>query len=674
MRFRDDTRGVTVQVGAVLLFATIIIALSVYQATVVPAENADVEYRHSQQVQGQLVDVRNALVSTAETGNARPATVSLGTEYPNRVFLVNPPPAAGTLRTDTYDDPRIEVSNVNATNNETRQYLDGSWAQPTKALSFVPGYNEYRNAPRLRYEASLLSNYYPEQNTSVPLTDQLLVDEQTRTVSLVALNGSLGTSRSSSVAVNPSALSAPAQRVQVQPETPGQPVNVTIPTVVNASVLRNSTSLGDNPNVTVTQNGTDRVTLSIDWSGPFTLRTAKVGVGSDATNPPPHYLTLVESDDDSVTVEARDEYNNPVSGTRVNTSEPSVFDDDDGEKRTNEDGRVTFDVDGDQPETEVTFGLVNGEGTFKQRTVNETVGSSSASVNGSGGAVVYLNDSRSFDGQDGGDTTGGFNFTVRNDHASQVNLTDVTVLPEDDEIDGLSDAATSEGRRQSELYANTTEENVTVDVPTGTGEYGYVGSRGLTLSVEESRTERTAIGDDFSTSETTVLNAGLGISSGETATIEVGEFYRGVTTDTPEAVNVTDENFRVAVSYERDGVRETDSFVVYPSASSGDDEGGGGGGSAPSATITETSNRGSSGQFGVSYSATANGDGDLERVSVEAAPLFSGPTLTASRGVSGESATGSFRLRGAPDIVYVVTVTVRDADGNTGSDTVFHVT
>jgi len=105
-----------VQVGAVLLFATIIIALSVYQATVVPAENSDVEYRHSQQVQGQLVDVRNALVATAETGDARPATVSLGTEYPNRVFLVNPPPAAGTLRTDTYDDPTVMVSNVNATN------------------------------------------------------------------------------------------------------------------------------------------------------------------------------------------------------------------------------------------------------------------------------------------------------------------------------------------------------------------------------------------------------------------------------------------------------------------------------------------------------------------------------------------------------------------------------
>lgn len=385
MRFRDDTRGVTVQVGAVLLFATIIIALSVYQATVVPSENADVEYRHSQQVQGQLVDVRNALVATAETGNARPATVSLGTEYPNRVFLVNPPPAAGTLRTDTYDDPAIEVSNVEATDGETRDYLGGSWTQPTKALSYVPGYNEYRDAPQLRYEASLLANYFPEENTSVPLTDQLLVDSETRTLSLVALNGSLGTSRSSSVAVSPSALSAPAQRVQVQPQTSGQPVNVTIPTVVDASVLRNATDLGDNPDVTVTQAAPQRVTLSVGWSGPFTLRTAKVGVGSGATDPEPHYLTVVESDDDSVTVEARDEYSNPESGVTVSVNGTNPFES--ASAVTGADGRATFDAtDGVSPTTATLSILDNSDA--RERVDVEVDTSTGTAANGSEAYVV----------------------------------------------------------------------------------------------------------------------------------------------------------------------------------------------------------------------------------------------------------------------------------------------
>jgi len=679
VRFRDDTRGVTVQVGAVLLFATLIIALSVYQATVVPSENTDVEYRHSQQVQGQLVDVRNAIVGAAETGDARPATVSLGTEYPNRVFLVNPPPAAGTLRTAAYeDDSTIEVSNVQANDTETRDYLNGTWSAETKSLSFVPGYNEYRDAPRIRYEASLVSNYYPDQDTSVPVSGQTIVNNETKTISLVALDGSLSTSRSSSVAVDPTALSAGVRRVQVSPKD-DERVNISVPTVINASVLENSTSIGDsgNDDVTVTQVGSNRVNISVSWDRQFTLRTAKVGVGSGATDPGPRYLMLDDSDDDSVTVEARDAFNNPVAGEVVSTNRSDVFDDDDGVKRTNEDGQVTFSVDGDQPETSARFELVEGTGDFAERTVNETVGSPPSPEGSSGGAVVYLNDSRAFDGQDPDDTMGGFNFTVRNDHASAVDITDVTVLPEDDTVDGLSDAATGEGPRQSELFVeNASDASVTVDVPTSTGEYGYVGSRGLTLSVEESRSERIASGGGFSTSETTVVDAGLVVDSGQTATIEVGEFYRDVTTDTPEAVNVTDGNFRVAVSYEHDGVRESDSFVVYPNASSGDGGGGGGGGggSAPTVTITDTTNRGNSGQFDVSYSATANGDDDLETVAVEASPLFGGPTLTASTGVSGEDAAGSFNLNGSRNNLYVVTVTVRDADGNTGSDTVFHST
>jgi hypothetical protein len=560
VRFRDDTRGVTVQVGAVLLFATIIIALSVYQATVVPAENSDVEYRHSQQVQGQLVDVRNALVATAETGDARPATVSLGTEYPNRVFLVNPPPAAGTLRTDTYDDPTVMVSNVNATNPETRDYLDGSWAQPTKSLSFVPGYHEYRDAPRLRFEASLLSNYYPEQNISVPLTDQLLVDSETRTVSLVALNGSLSTSRSSSVALDPAALSAPAERVQVQPDDPGQPVNVTVPTVVDASVLRNSTGLGDNPNVSVVQNGTDRVTLSVDWSGPFTLRTAKVGVGSDTEGSPPTYLTLVESDDDSVTVEARDAYNNPESGVTVSVNGTNPFDA--ASAVTNEDGRATF-VAGNNEDTTTTLSILDNSDA-QERVEVDVDTTSPAAEGGSGGSLVYLGDGSAFDGEDGDQVPGGVSFTVENQFASDVTITDVTVLPENGALTGLSDKGAGLGYGRSELAVSNGAQTESVDVPLTDPEYSYVGARGLTLSLAQNRNEDVydTAGGEFTTAEANASGT-VTLSPNGTAQVSFAEFYVGATTGSPTAANVTDEDFRVLVSYERNSKASSDEFVVY---------------------------------------------------------------------------------------------------------------
>lgn len=348
MRFRDDERAVTVQIGAILLFATLIIALSLYQATVVPSQNADVEYKHSQTIQNQLSDVRNAILRTAGSGNTQPATVSLGTQYPSRAFLMNPPPATGTLRTGTYENGTVLVSNVNATNNETRDFLAGSWNASTKYLAFEPDYSEYDNPPDLLYESSVLSNYYADTNngTAIPLTDQLLVDNETKTITLVTLNGSLSTTRASAVSVTPEALSAPYQRVQVEKNDTTNPAVLSVPTKVSASQLENRTDLGSHPGVIdVTDHPTepDRVVIEVDWDGQFTLQTARVGVGSGTENPDPHYLTLIKNRGDRVTVEARDRFNNAESGVQVNVSSGSnLFEQ--TAKPTDEHGQATFEV------------------------------------------------------------------------------------------------------------------------------------------------------------------------------------------------------------------------------------------------------------------------------------------------------------------------------------------
>ncbi len=359
VRFRDDNRAVTVQIGAVLLFATLIIALSLYQATVVPSQNADVEYKHSQTVQNQLTDVRNGILRSAATGNTQPASVTLGTQYPSRVFLMNPPPSTGTLRTGEYDDGTIEVANVEAANPETRDFLNGSWSASTKYLEYEPDYNEYDNAPDLLYESSVLSNFYPNADggTAIPLTDQLLVDNETRTITLVTLNGSLSTSRASSVTVSPETLSAPYQRVQVTNQS-DDPVNVSVPTRVSANQLESRTDLGGHPGVVDVVDVPDenRVVVQVNWTERFSLQTARVGVGSRTENPPPHYLTLVENRGDRVTVEARDRFNNAESGVKVKVDDEaknsSLFED--SSLWTDENGRATFEVNGNK----------NGNATF----------------------------------------------------------------------------------------------------------------------------------------------------------------------------------------------------------------------------------------------------------------------------------------------------------------------
>ncbi|CQH59279.1 probable secreted glycoprotein [Halobacterium hubeiense] len=368
MNWRGDDRAQSVQVGAILLFATLVIALSIYQATVVPSQNADVEYQHSQTTQNQLTDVRNGILRSAATGTTQPASVTLGTQYPSRVFLMNPPPATGTLSTS--DAEELRLTNVAASNPETDDFFESrsdAWRSQTKTLSYEPDYNEYDNAPTLLYESSILSNYYPNSDgePAVPLSDQLLVNEDSKTITLVALNGSLSTTRASSVSVEPAALSAPYQSIPVEPDS-GTTMTLTVPTRVSPGTLASRTSLsaanvspGPTPN-----------TVNVTLTGEYTLRTAKVGVGTGTTEPGARYLTTPRDDrtvqsGETFTVVARDAFNNPVEGgveVSLNTSaveeSNTTFVSEDGTATFtytggNQDFRATIDGSGD--EYEVVF-------------------------------------------------------------------------------------------------------------------------------------------------------------------------------------------------------------------------------------------------------------------------------------------------------------------------------
>ncbi len=588
MNWRGDDRAQSVQIGAILLFATLVIALSVYQATVVPSQNADVEYKHSQTVQNQMTDVRNGILRSAATGTTQPASVTLGTQYPSRVFLMNPPPATGTLSTTNPGEIRLE--NVAASNPETDDFFEHegfTWNSPTKALSYEPDYNEYDNAPTLLFESSILSNYYPnrDSNPAVPLSDQLLVNEDSRTITLVALNGSVSTTRAGSVSVEPEALSAPYQSVSVEPES-GNTMKLTVPTQISNETLASRTSLspadvsaGPTPN-----------TVNVTLTGNYTLRTAKVGVGTGATDPDEEYLTLVDSGagNESVTVEVRDRFNNPVSGVSVTVaySGSNPFERD--SRVTGDNGRATFEA-ADSASGTATLEILDGA---THESVNVDVESATpVGPGGSGGRLVQVGSAFAFDGQDPDTTTGGLNLTVQNTYGTDITITDVTVEPEDIDLDGLSDKAGGEGYGQSELHVESidTAERVTTDVPLVDAEYTHVSGRGLTLSLDRAQQERIydTNAQSYDTAETEPIGSPIELRTNERAEIAFAEFY-DVGTSSASAVDVTGEQFRVTVSYTLNGNTSiTDQFVVTARSSEAAN-GGGGGGNAQNVEIVQT--------------------------------------------------------------------------------------
>ena len=165
--FREDTRGVSALVGAVLLLGILVIALASYQAIIVPQQNAQTEFDHNQQVEDEMVDFRNALLEARLDERERAPSVKLGTRYQSRTLAVNPPPATGTLQNISQDNMRVNESGtgdeiLNLTGNQFFEY--------------TPSYSEYRDAGTIRYENTLV--YHDFGSDNITLSNQrLLTDE-----------------------------------------------------------------------------------------------------------------------------------------------------------------------------------------------------------------------------------------------------------------------------------------------------------------------------------------------------------------------------------------------------------------------------------------------------------------------------------------------------------------
>ena len=359
-----DDRGQSIQIGAVLIFAALILLLSLYQATIVPQQNEQVEFDHSRQVQGDLLDLRNAVTSMFGESASRSVSIQLGTTYPSRVLAVNPPPASGSLRTAGTADGSVsfELSNVEAMDEETDDFWGGS-VDPysTGAMVYRPNYNEYGQPPRTVYDSTVLYDNFTFEGSTIARSDQTLVDGST--ISLVALNGSIQRSSSGTAAVDVRPVSASSTTVTVTNRDAG-PIEIRTATRLpeqrweelladQRASEGGNVSDGDDAVRTVPLDAPGYRTLVVELvPGTYELRMAKAGVGTRVTDTSAAYMTDVAADGSTVpedgsvrlTVEARDAYNNPVAGVDVTgeSTDTAVGTVETNEVTTGDDGRASF--------------------------------------------------------------------------------------------------------------------------------------------------------------------------------------------------------------------------------------------------------------------------------------------------------------------------------------------
>ena len=595
MRLRTDERGVTVQVGTVLLFAVLIVLLSTYQASVVPQQNEQVEFNHNQRVQSQLQDLRDELLRTAATGSGGSSSVALGTRYPVRAVFVNPAPPSGTLATTSEGD--VVVQNAEAT-GETGDYWTGADRTfATRGLAYEPNYHVYQNPPTTVYNVGVLYNRF-ENGARLTVAGQQLVEGDR--ITLVTLDGSLSKSSSGTASVNVEAVSTASRTITVRNENPGEPVTVVVPTPLSvgkweeilADELDPDSNDPDRYVSAVENAGAGAVRLVFE-PGTYELRLAKVGVGTDVPDVDAHYVTDVRGDGTSVptggtrkvVVEVRDRYNNPVAGATVEPTDVSAGSVSPSQVETGADGRATFvyhappdggtetvtlaigdspvprekatveiDVEGgadgdgtdgrddgaywtrwenatirtqpgmtcfgnDTCRYDLAYGasvtltanttpvadgatvefnvndtetaqFTSGQGTTgsdgRVETELQALDTGNVTVYASSGGtgdrlaielydsgevptnnIVYNDDGTATRGNRNSGEKSGLTFSVTNNEADAVTLTEVRVEPEDGSIDELSDPSTDEGQYESELHVQADRDG-TVDVGGGT--------------------------------------------------------------------------------------------------------------------------------------------------------------------------------------------------------------
>ncbi|WP_254821344.1 hypothetical protein [Haloglomus halophilum] len=259
---RWDGRAQAIQLGALLLFAILIINLSLFQIFVVPDQNAEIEFKHSEEVRSDMLNARNAVLDAA-TGDQSFVEVDLAPAYPSRSLFVNPAEPSGTIRTTEPHKITIINNSVGSPETISNDACPGTSVPETRALEYRAGYNYYGSDPTYRVENTVLFREFPGK--TLPGSGQQLVTENS--INLLPLRNEFSESGTGSATVEPVPGGVLSTNV-VDPE-------IQLPTAYSEDVWEDKVLDGTVPtdDIDVTDG-----TLTLTLSGSYQLNCGPIGL------------------------------------------------------------------------------------------------------------------------------------------------------------------------------------------------------------------------------------------------------------------------------------------------------------------------------------------------------------------------------------------------------------
>jgi hypothetical protein len=411
-RLGDDDRAVSPVVGFVLMFALVMLVFTLYQSSVVPAQNAEVEFEHSQVVEGEISQLNDALADVAAGGAPKSVTVSTGLQYPDRVLAINPGNPSGAIATS--DPGEVELSGLSGDSG----YWSDAEPLDTRLLSYTLNYNQLQQEPTHRLEHGVHAEVYDNGNTLINSNGSLITNNGNQ-INLLLVGGDYDKgSISTSVTAQP--VSTSTEYHQLETDSSGG--SIRLPTELSADAWKQILSEKEYADFAGVSGG--EVTINLDGDHTYSIRVTKVSLDGSGS-PDLAYLeredgrpnrTAAIGTSETFTVSARDEFGNPLAGALVDASTTGAGNftrTDPTGVAADDNGRVSLSYTPNGTDagntTQVTLSLANGSISADRRNVtyNVTVPAQEDEDDGSNGSSFGA-----------GDLTNGYNFGVVIDSAT----------------------------------------------------------------------------------------------------------------------------------------------------------------------------------------------------------------------------------------------------------------
>ena len=186
IKFREDERGVSVIIGAVLLFMILVMLYTTIQVYQVPVWNKGVEYEHMGVVYNDMMFLKSDIENVAMLETPKSSIIHMGVKYPERMFFTNPGPGvAGMLSTDTENMKIVIDYTLNTTGSPTFSRSYNSTRITYEAYGTI-------NSPKLVYEHGIIIRDWGTANITSDEQSLIVNDE----IYIPVVNGSLSSKSS----------------------------------------------------------------------------------------------------------------------------------------------------------------------------------------------------------------------------------------------------------------------------------------------------------------------------------------------------------------------------------------------------------------------------------------------------------------------------------------------